>query len=76
MKDFDCMHFACFSFTFRIYIEKDIRRTWSKPPYVGLHFDQQPRESVCLKNGGNQYNIAEKVFVVYQKRNYGVSLIL
>ena len=29
-----------------------------------------------MKNGRNQYNIAQKVFVVKQKRSYDVSLIL
>ena len=36
---FDCMHFACFLF-FCVYTEKDIRRNWTKPPYVGLRLDQ------------------------------------
>ena len=35
---FDCVHFACFPF-FCIYTEKDIRRNWTKPPYVGLHLN-------------------------------------
>ena len=49
-KSFDCMHFAYFPF-FCVYTEKDIRRDWTKPPYVDLHLNQQPREPVCLKNG-------------------------
>ena len=51
---FDCMHFTCFPFFFVfffcVYTEKDIRRNWTKPPYVGLHLNQQPGEPVCLKS--------------------------
>ena len=46
-----CMSF-CLSFFGGVYTKKDIRRNWTKLPYVGLHFDQPPssREPVCLKN--------------------------
>ena len=44
----DCMHFTFFLRL--LYMEQDIRRNWSKPLYVGLHLDQQPSESVYLKN--------------------------
>ena len=33
-------------------MEQDIRRNSSKPPYIGLHLNQQRREPVYLKNGG------------------------
>ena len=46
---FDWMHFACFSGFFCVYTEKDIRHNWTKPPYVGLHLDQQPKQPVYLK---------------------------
>ena len=59
---FDCVHFACFSFFFCIYTEKDIRHNWTKLPYVGLHLNQQPREPVCLKKRQKQYNNAQKIF--------------
>ena len=45
---FDGMHL----YFFCGYTEKDIRRNWTKSSYASLLLDKQPRESVCLKNGG------------------------
>ena len=61
---FDCTHFAYFSFFYVcVYNEKDIRHKWTKPPYAGLHLDQQPREPLPEKPK-NQYIIAQEVFAV------------
>ena len=54
---FDCMHFAYF---FCIYIKKDIRSNWTRPPNVGLHLAQQPKELVCLKNDGINATLLKK----------------
>ena len=45
LNDGFCLQAFCLLFfLFSVYIEKDIRRYWCKPPYIGLHIDQQPRE--------------------------------
>ena len=59
MTDFDCTQFACFSFSFCIYIKKGIRHNWSKLPYVDLHLDQQP-EPIYLKNDGINIILTKK----------------
>ena len=61
---FDCMHFACFSF-FCVYTEKDIKRNWTKPPYISQHFNPTTyRER--MKNGGIS-TIMLKKFLLFTK---------
>ena len=67
---FDCMRFACSSFFFCVDTESDIKRNWTKPPYVGLRLDQKARELVCVKNGGINVILLKKIFVVYRKRGF------
>ena len=70
---FDGINFACFSSFFFAITPKKISDG------IGLnrpHVDQQPREPVCMKNGGINRFIAQKVFAVYQKHSYNVNLIL
>ena len=58
---FDCKHFTYF---FCVYVEQDVRRNWSKPLYVGLHLDQQPSESVYLKNDGIKTLVLKKFLLI------------
>ena len=57
---YNCMHYAVFLFFFAFCTEKDIRRNWTKPPYISLPLDKQPREPVCPKNG--------RINIIYLKK--------
>ena len=60
---FDCLQIARFSFFVCAYMEKDIRRSWFKPPYVGLHLDLQLREPIYLKIGEIDIILLKKVLL-------------
>ena len=59
---FDCMHFTCFFFFAFVW------NYWSKPLYVGLHLNQQPREPVYLKNDGIKITLLKKFLLITKSK--------